>query len=220
MKMIRHLKCMLLAMLLLAGFGARAQEDVGLDWAKGWVMQTTNVSTAHAVDTDANKNVYVTGAFQGTVDFNPGAGVFNMTSAGGFDVYVTKFDQFGNFIWAKRVGSTGNDTGYGIIIDPSGNLYVTGYFTATVDFNPGAGVNNLVTNGGVNADPYVLKLNSNGDYVWAQRMGGPNHEYSFNLALDPSGNLLVTGHMAAGVSTFLVSHHSRRQVVMMALLPK
>jgi hypothetical protein len=125
-----------------------------------------------------------------------------MTSAGGFDVYVTKFDQFGNFIWAKRVGSTGNDTGYGIIIDPSGNLYVTGYFTATVDFNPGAGVNNLVTNGGVNADPYVLKLNSNGDYVWAQRMGGPNHEYSFNLALDPSGNLLVTGHMAAGVSTF------------------
>ncbi|HWV31609.1 MAG TPA: hypothetical protein VN038_18245 [Dyadobacter sp.] len=63
-------------------------------------------------------------------------------------------------------------------------------------------MNNLISNGGVYYDPYVLKLNSNGDYVWAQRMGGPNSEYSFNLALDPSGNLLVTGNMNAGVSTF------------------
>ncbi|HWV30382.1 MAG TPA: hypothetical protein VN038_12035, partial [Dyadobacter sp.] len=63
-------------------------QDVGLDWAKGWVMQTTNVSTAHGVDTDASKNVYVTGVFQGTVDFNPGPGVFNLTSAGSHDMYV------------------------------------------------------------------------------------------------------------------------------------
>lgn len=201
MKTIRHLKRMLLTILMLAGFAVNAQ-DMGLQWAKGLVMQSNMQSIVHGVDTDASKNVYVTGYFQGTVDFNPGPAVSNLTSAGGYDAFISKFDQFGNFIWVKRIGAAGGDTGHGIIVDAAGNLYVSGYFTGTVDFNPNAAVNNLVSNTAASNDAYILKLNSNGDYVWAQRMGGPSSEYSFNLALDPLGNVLLTGYIGPGVATF------------------
>jgi hypothetical protein len=203
MKMIRHLKCMLLAMLLLAGFGARAQEDVGLDWAKGFLpANTSSYALGYGTGTDANGNVYVSGYFTGTVDFNPGAGVTNLTTAAGVNnAFFVKLDKFGNFIWAKQVGGATGMTSYAIKVDAAGNIYSGGQFNGTVDFNPNAGVNNLTSTGG-SADGYILKLDTNGNYVWAQRMGSPSPEYSHDIELDAAGNAYIIGHFGPGTGTF------------------
>lgn len=75
-----------------------------------------------SIATDTNGNVYTTGVFNGTVDFDPGAGVTNLISAGGFDIFVSKSDSAGNFVWAKRLGGTGTDESNGVAVDGSGNV--------------------------------------------------------------------------------------------------
>ncbi|MGN7888415.1 SBBP repeat-containing protein [Dyadobacter sp. 22481] len=207
MKTIRLLKSMLLAMLMLAGFGVRAQ-DVGLDWAKAFQpANTTSDVRPYGVGTDANGNVYVSGHFNGTADFNPGAGVFNLTSpsaAGIFNAsaFFVKLDKYGNFIWAKQIGAAlSSVTAYAIKVDAAGNIYAVGEFGQTIDFNPNAGVNNLTSAAG-SADGYILKLDTNGNYVWAQRMGGGASESGYDVDVDAAGNVFVVGYIGSGTSTF------------------
>ena len=110
------------------------------------------------------------GSFQGTADFDPGAGTFNLTSAGDYDIFISKLDSSGNFVWAKSLGGTGYDVSYGIALDSGGNVYTTGSFSGTVDFDPGAGTFNLTSAG--TGDIFVSKLDSNGNFVWARSLGG------------------------------------------------
>lgn len=189
-------------MLLLAGFGARAQEDVGLDWAKGFIPANTSSNVVpYGVGTDANGNVYVSGYFSGTVDFNPGAAVNNLTAATGIiNAFFVKLDKFGNFIWAKQAGGVANTTSYAIKVDAAGNIYSAGYFTGVADLNPNAGVNNLTAVGA--ADGYILKLDTNGNYMWAQRLGSPGTEYSHDVDVDAAGNVYVGGHFGPGSASF------------------
>ncbi|MDP6288444.1 MAG: SBBP repeat-containing protein, partial [Acidimicrobiales bacterium] len=112
----------------------------------------------HSVVVDSSGNVYTTGKFYGTVDFDPGAGTTNLTSNGGRDAFVSKLDSSGNYVWAKSFGDSGNDSGAWVAVDSSGNVYTTGNFGVTVDFDPGAGTANLTSNG--QQDGYVLKLDS------------------------------------------------------------
>ncbi|WP_205624349.1 SBBP repeat-containing protein, partial [Dyadobacter crusticola] len=98
------------------------------------------------------------------------------------------------------MGGTNNDAGYALNVDASGNVFVSGPFAGTVDFNPGTGVNNLVSSG--QSDGFILKLDTNGNYVWAQRMGSPDAEYSYNIAFDAAGNVLLAGYIGTGTATF------------------
>ena len=97
---------------------------------------------------------YITGNFQGTVDFGGG----DVTSAGNTDIFVLKLNSSGTFQWVNTYGSTSSDAGNGITVDSSGNAYITGYFQGTVDFGGGD-----VTSAG-NLDIFVLKLNSSGTF--------------------------------------------------------
>jgi len=85
---------------------------------------------------DGAGNVYVTGSFRGTVDLNPGAGVFSRTSAGEEDVFVMKLDSAGGFVWGATMGGAGLDRGQGVAVDGSGNVYVVGLFSGHSNFNP------------------------------------------------------------------------------------
>ena len=164
-----------------------AQEYV---WAK--VMGGTSIDQGKSVAVDAIGNVYTTGFFQGTTDFDPGAGTANLTSAGSYDIFVSKFDANGNYVWAKAMGGTGVDIGFGIAVDANGNVYTTGYFERTVDFDPGAGTVNLTSAGA--ADIFVSKLDVNGNYVWAKATGGSTNDISYGIAVDGSGNVYTTGY--------------------------
>jgi hypothetical protein len=145
-----------------------------------------------AITVDAAGNVYSTGNFQDTADFDPGAGTFELTSFGGEDIFVSKLDSSGNFVWARSIGGTFSDEGNGLVVDASGNIYITGYFANTVDFDPGPDTNNLVSDPSGNI--FVLKLDSSGSLVWAKAMGGPISDEGLAIAIDRSGNVYTTGY--------------------------
>lgn len=150
------------------------------------------------VSNSPGRNVYTSGYFEGTADFDPGAGTFNLTSAGLYDIFISKLDSSGNFVWAKTMGGTMQDASYSIAINPAGSedVYSTGYFSATVDFDPGPGVFNL-TGGGT----FISKLDSSGNFVWAKRIATPSFVNALSIAVDPagSGEVYTTGSFTASV---------------------
>jgi phage-related tail fiber protein len=159
-------------------------------WAKRTGGTTNDISTALAVD--ASGNSYITGSFTGTADFDPGVGTQNLSSAGNDDIFLAKYDASGNYVWAKSLGGTGNDIGNALALDASGNTYITGYFTSTADFDPGAGTQTLSSAG--NADIFLAKYDASGNYVWAKSMGGAGSDIGYSLSVDASGNSYITGH--------------------------
>jgi len=149
-------------------------------------------ATVNDICLDASGNIISIGIFVGTVDFDAGSGIFNLTSTlGTNDIFVTKYDSTGNFVWAKKLGGQASDVGSSVEVDGSGNIYSTGSFTGTVDFDPGAPVLNLTNSGGI--DIFILKLNVSGNFVWAKKVGGSSNDHARSLSLDPSGNILMTG---------------------------
>jgi VCBS repeat-containing protein len=144
---------------------------------------------------DESGNAYVIGAFRGTVDFDPGAGTVNLSSAGSDDIFILKLTAAGDYGFAARFGSTGVDIGYDIAVDDQGRVYATGSFSGTVDFDPGAGVAPLTSAGG--GDVFVVILNDSGDYVNAVAMGGMSDEHGFGIAIDSFRHVIVSGWFAA-----------------------
>ena len=136
-------------------------------------------------------NVYSTGSYRGTADFDPGVGTFTMTSNGGEDIYIQKLDASGNFIWAKSLGGTLGDNGLSISADAFGNIYVCGNFQGTVDFNPSGAIVNLTSNG--NKDIFIQKLDGGGNLIWAISIGGPSGEFGNSIYTDSLGYVYVTG---------------------------
>ena len=160
-------------------------------WAKS-MGGTLGGESGSSITTDANGNVYLTGSYQGTVDFDPNAGTFNLTSNGNQDIFIQKLDANGNFLWAKSMGSPlGYEYGFSITTSPSGNIYVTGSYQGTVDFDPNAGIFNLTSNGG--QDVYILKLDANGNFLWAKSMGALETDVSNCVTTDSFGNVYITG---------------------------
>ncbi len=147
--------------------------------------------SGNSIALDASANIYTTGYFHGTVDFDPGAGTFNLTSAGDADVFISKLDAAGNFIWAKQLGGTSWDNGFSIALDASGNVYTLGDFSNTVDFDPGAGSFNLTSVGA--SDMFISKLDAAGNFIWAKQLGGTNSVAPRSISLDASGNIYTTG---------------------------
>lgn len=149
---------------------------------------------SNSIAVDASGNIYTTGFFQCTGDFDPGAGIYSVPSSGGLNAYVLKLSSSGSFVWARTL--TGNScNGNDIALDGNGNVYTTGYFTNTIDFNPGTGTNNLKAPGSPGtANAYVWKLNAAGNYVWAVQMGGNSADFGYSIDLDASGNVYTTGN--------------------------
>jgi hypothetical protein len=140
---------------------------------------------------DANSNIYTAGIFWETVDFDPGTGINNLTAAGSGDVFVSKLDSNGNFVWAKKMGGATFENGFSIDTDAFGNVFTTGIFQETVDFDPGVGIYNLTSAGFY--DVFISKLKTNGDFVWAKSVGGTNWDSGNAIAVDISGNVYTTG---------------------------
>ncbi len=158
-------------------------------WAKQF--GGAGVEQAHDMKIDAAGNVCITGRFYLTVDFNPGPGVFNLTSNGSWDIFVLKLDPNGNFIWAKQIGGPGYDLGVALVTDPSNNIYINGNFEDSADFDPGPNVQMKVSQG--SSDMFICKLDAMGQLIWVDHIGNFNQGYLSSLAIDDSCNLFYTG---------------------------
>jgi len=144
----------------------------------------------YGIATDALGNAYVTGYFANTVNFGGG----DLTSAGGGDIYLIKYNPNGGHVWSKRIGSTGTDEGQSIIVDGSGNVLVTGVFSNTVDFGGGG-----ITSAG-SRDIFVACFDANGNHIWSQGFGGSSTDQGYAIELDGSNNVLVTGFFLGTVN--------------------
>ena len=119
-------------------------------------MGGTSDDTGSGVAVDTSGNVYVTGGFQGTANFNPSGTAFNLASAGGYDAFVAKFTSAGSFTWAYSLGGSSGDEGFAVAVDTSGNICTTGFFQSTAQFDPLFKTAAETSGGG--ADMFLSKL--------------------------------------------------------------
>lgn len=178
-------------------------------WAKGFLG--TGMCNVNGVATDASSNVYVTGNFNGAIDFDPGAGVVTLTtsSATNDDIFIVKLTSAGNFAWVKQIGSsTYDDIGNAITVDGTGNVFVGGNLSTgsgtnvVVDIDPGAAVVNVTTN---STDGFVLKLDNNGNYLTSQIYGGNFDDALNDIETDATGNVYVVGSFYQSVSSLFTT---------------
>lgn len=99
----------------------------------------------------------------------------------------------GAHLWSKRFGDVSDQHGQGVAVDSSGNVFLTGYFSGAMDFGGGA----LTSVGSF--DVYVAKLDPLGAYLWAHRFGGAGQHLATSIAVDPSGNAIVTGYFSGEI---------------------
>ncbi|MBK8821719.1 MAG: SBBP repeat-containing protein [Anaerolineales bacterium] len=106
-----------------------------------------------------------------------------------------------DFFWAKRMGGTAFDYGKDIAVDSNGNVYTTGAFSYTADFNPGPGTSNLTSVG--TADIFLSKLDSDGKFIWEKNMGSAlNMSEGNGIAVDSNRQCFITGAISGVTRMF------------------
>jgi hypothetical protein len=151
-------------------------------WSKHF-REPSGRRNAMSIAIDGTGHINIAGPFIGDIDLGAG----KMTSAGGNDVFVGKFDDAGNLLWQRRFGSAGHDFGINVASDAAGNVFVAGMFEQTVDFGTGP-----MTSPGFNRDVFLIKLSPTGTILWSKHYPEPEFDYSFNLATDSAGNLFAS----------------------------
>ncbi len=158
--------------------------------AFSWAQQISGSGFQETRDMalDPAGNIFVIGTFEGTAAI----GGVNVQSVGIFDVFFAKYNASGNLIWAKRIGGTGVDIGYGVALDAEGNVYIAGNFTGTSDFDPSPGTTHLTSTGSF--DAFLAKYDASGNLVWAHHMGGGAYEEARCIAVDEAAdNVVIAG---------------------------
>jgi hypothetical protein len=153
----------------------------GYLWAK--TIGGTGYDSGTSVAVDSGANVYVTGYFDLSVDFGGGA----LSSAGGRDAFLVKYSSAGAHLWSKRFGSTGQDSGSSVAVDSSGNVFVAGTFTGSINL----GGTTLTSAGG--ADIFVAKFSATGQHLWSKAFGGTSTDAVRGIAVDGAGDVVLTG---------------------------
>ncbi len=177
-------------------FLAKYEPDGDLLWVNTWGGYdgsiNENYDWAFDVEIDDTGNAYVVGCFVGTCDFDPGIGVDEHTANGWFDIFLSKFDPDGNYLWSAVWGGAEIDRGHSVAIDSSGNAYVGGYFEGTADFDPGPGIDERIA---FSKDSYLCKFDSSGNLQWAKTWGGVDYTENgiFRIAADNTGNIYTYG---------------------------
>jgi hypothetical protein len=177
-------------------------------WARTW--GGTGHDQAYGVATDKSGHTYVTGHLEGMVDFDPGTGVDSHTSKGLTDVFLSKFDSSGNFLWADTWGGSDYDHSSGVAVDPYNNAYVIGGFQGIVDFDPGSEIENHTSNGSY--DIFLSKIDPTGSYSGAVTWGGSDYDWPCGVAVDVWSNAYVTGYFNGTVDFGGDSHTSNGYV--------
>jgi hypothetical protein len=162
------------------------------DFVNGFSFDSSSDMEAYDIELDDNENIYLTGYFKATVDFDVKAGITNISSNGGQDCYVVKLTSMKNLVWAINYGGIGLDQSFGLEVASNGDVYTVGRYSNVVDFDPGTGVANETADGS-SFDIFIHKLNSLGDFGFVNTFGEAGSDLARGLALDNNGNMYVGG---------------------------
>jgi hypothetical protein len=170
-----------------------------------WVKQMGAYADVRANDiaVDDSGNVYTVGWFLVGGDFDPGPGTYSLSATPGYNVFISKLDSSGKFLWARAVaGTAGSAYVYGrsIALDDVGSVYISGRFSGTVDFDPGPLTHSKTV--ASYEEAYILKLDHTGAFVWVQTLAANGVAVDANaITVDGIGNVYITGY--AGTSIFV-----------------
>ncbi|MEX0595109.1 MAG: SBBP repeat-containing protein, partial [Candidatus Paceibacterota bacterium] len=161
-------------------FLGNAYSEPGLSYNWTNSVGGADYERATAVTTDKNGNIYVVGSYDSdNMDFDPGVGVdihVNKDTHEVYtssDVFLSKYDENGNYLWTKTFGGISNDYGHAVAVDEDDYVYVSGQFAETVDFDPGPG--EVLRTAG-HFDSYVSRFSPNGVHIWTKTWGGVNYD--------------------------------------------
>ena len=146
---------------------------------------------------DKHDGIYVNVNFRKTIDFDPGPGKFHLSSNGDIDAFVLKLDTSGKFKWAGKIGGLNSDNTGAMALDSSGNLYISGSYSDSADFDPGPGTFLMRAYWGM----FITKLDSNGNFKWADQNIGATYGEIATMKIDSRNNLIVAG-IYAGTCDF------------------
>ncbi|TAK59381.1 MAG: T9SS type A sorting domain-containing protein, partial [Bacteroidetes bacterium] len=152
---------------------------------------------AYSVATDANGNAYVTGQFIAKIAFDKVKLTNVKGIKGNADIFVTKYNTFGQAQWAKRITGSGDEYSRCIAVDASGNSFITGQFSSSTLTSGSFSVSNAGS-----TDMFVAKLDPNGNALWLRGAGGPHIDSAFAVTVDNSGNAYVIGSFHSPTITF------------------
>ncbi len=220
-------------------FVARLDPNGNWVWAKDFHASAgggSNIIVHQGIGLDSGDNVYTTGSFKGTMDFDPGSGVVSRTSTGGYNGYVSRLDSAGNYFWVHTFGGTGVTQATAVAVDTAHLVvYAYGEYSGTVNFNAGFGAAQVLTSTG-----------NLGEFVAQFSLGGASTNFvrdlgvTFNtndvgrgaLALDTLGNLDIVAQYPStakvggitltnfvGVGAFFAQMTQTGQFVAAASLP-
>jgi hypothetical protein len=143
-------------------------------WTGTKQFGTTGNDAGRGIALDTSLNIYITGSSGGDLDGN--------ISSGLLDIFLAKFDSTGNKIFTRQFGTSGNDIGYGVALDSTGNVFVTGSTEGTL----GASAFGL-------SDIFLAKFDSSGNIIFIQQLGTTGRDIGYGIILDSSPNAFIAG---------------------------
>ena len=152
-------------------------------WATSIVGNGDEWNEGTGIITDNAGNIYVIGKFSETATF----GSFVLTCNGYWDLFVAKIDSSGNWLWAIQPDESSRVDGLRITIDDSGNIYIVGFFQELLTF----GSDSLISNG--DSDAFIVKIDANGNWIWANSYGGSEWDGINDVTIDDSGSIYING---------------------------
>lgn len=164
-------------------------------WKKNFGISNTQAQRPHSLTTDPFGNIIIVGEFKGTGDFDPGPGIFTLSSLSPFGwetwSFILKFDNNGNFLWGGQYKTSYLNN---VKTDATGNIYVAGGFidSLDVDFGPGK---YIVKGDPVNINGCVMKYNPSGNIIWGKPIVVTADIEITELNISSSGNIYGAGAM-------------------------
>jgi hypothetical protein len=173
------------------GFVAKYDSSGVFKW--GYKIGGSEYSWANRISLDDSNNVYLSGFYKGTIDFDAGPGTASRTSNGDFDAYILKLDKNGLFKWVYTFGGTSADAIIEVAFDGVNGIYAAGSFRKYVDFNPNGpgGEDSVMHSGGLAG--FILRLGTNGSFEWVKTFKTTNTSKATDISVDAASNLIVGG---------------------------
>lgn len=192
-------RTLLLGLLAILFLQANSQS---LDRVKSYA--STGAVIGYDIATSSNGNVLIAGEFNGTVDFDPGAGVSSVNggSSSGWSTYLSCFDSLGNFLWVKTwyFNLTFTDRAYiNLAIKDNDEIVLAGYFNSVADFDPSAASFQLNS---TNGKCFLLSLSSTGNFIDAKNLGAGGDVRAQDMTIGENNSILLTGYFLNGLTDF------------------
>jgi hypothetical protein len=185
--------------LFFISFKAAISQTLNFNWVDQFGGKSGSFANSMSNCTDLTGNIYACGCFQDSIDFDPGPGKLKLYT-GTFGGYIIKLNSNGNLLWVKALQGN-RSTPMSICMDPTGDILVVGQFKDTVDFDPGPGTYSLVSSPSGKHNIFILKLNSNGNFVWAKAIDATANSNGVSVTCDKNSNIYFTGQFC-GISDF------------------